>query len=307
MTDIHSAYLTRNPYFTCLENLPVQTDDLYLVYCGKEKCRPGHRFGPNQRHFHIIHFIKAGRGTLDMRGHHYDLGPGDIFWIPPGEEAWYEADMKVPWIYYWIGFDGFSANICLERAELTPDTPVLRAPELIEEVTGYINGMLDANQLTYSNSVKRNALLQLTMASLIDRAERMHKPEDSYAYTGAVYAHYARNYIDLNYSEQIRVSELADFIGVNRSYLSSSFKQLMGMSIQDYIVGVRMNRARSLLRGTDLKVNEIAQMVGYEDVLSFSKIFKAKNGMSPKSYRDVDTNLETFSEKVENSDRENKL
>jgi len=307
MVDKHTAIFTKNPDFTCLENLPAQNDGLYLIYCGREICRSGHRFGPNRRHFHLIHFIKDGKGTLDIAGRHFELKKGDAFWLPPGEEAWYEADKDNPWTYFWIGFDGLGAGVCVGRSGFTSDKPTISIPDLTDEACELIDKMLDANQLTYSNNLKRNSLLEWLFGVLIFDAEQKDNSESTYAYSGAVYAQYARNYIDLNYTEQIRVTELADFIGVNRSYLTNSFKQLMGISIQDYIIGLRISHARHLLRETDHKINTIAQMVGYDDVLSFSKIFKIKTGMSPNSYRKMETDLELDSEKIVDKKREENL
>ncbi|NVB76644.1 helix-turn-helix domain-containing protein, partial [Phocaeicola vulgatus] len=89
-----------------------------------------------------------------------------------------------------------------------------------------------------------------------------------------------------NYNRKVRVDELADRIGINRSYLAKSFKKLMGCSPQQFLVNLRMEKAVGMLKNTDLPVNQIAAQVGYENPLTFSKIFKQRYGISPKNYRE---------------------
>jgi two-component system response regulator YesN len=73
-------------------------------------------------------------------------------------------------------------------------------------------------------------------------------------------------------------------MSLNRRYLSRIFKEKMGMSIQEYIVAVRMKEAKRLL-SEGFRVFETAQLCGYEDAANFSKIFKRECGLSPAAYR----------------------
>ena len=93
-------------------------------------------------------------------------------------------------------------------------------------------------------------------------------------------------YIVENYSQKIKINELADYVGVNRSYLASSFKKATGYSPQEYLLSIRMERAKSLLETTDLPVNTISNSVGYSDQLAFSRMFKRYAGVSPTTYRE---------------------
>lgn len=108
---------------------------------------------------------------------------------------------------------------------------------------------------------------------------------------------HAMDYIAHHYREKIKISELADYIGVNRSYLTSSFKKAIGCSPQEYLVNLRMEKAREMLRNTGMQINAVAAAVGYQDQLAFSKIFKQHFGTSPKAYREMGEELQLVSEK----------
>lgn len=94
-----------------------------------------------------------------------------------------------------------------------------------------------------------------------------------------------------HYQERVKINELANFIGVNRSYLTSSFKKEMGCSPQEFLVDLRIKKAKALLKGTDMSINSVANAVGYTDQLAFSKVFKQHCGMSPKMYKEEKNEL----------------
>ena len=94
----------------------------------------------------------------------------------------------------------------------------------------------------------------------------------------------AIDYIHRNYA-QATVSQLADYIGINRSYLTSIFKRLVGVSPQKYLLNFRMEESALLLAESSLPVKTIASSVGYDNPLTFSKSFKAQYGCSPQNYR----------------------
>ena len=98
------------------------------------------------------------------------------------------------------------------------------------------------------------------------------------------YVQYAVQFIRSNY-QQLRIRDVAEYIGINRTYLTEIFTERMYMSPQEYLIQVRLSKAKELLRQTDLPINTVAREVGYEDQMSFSKIFKKRIGISPQQYR----------------------
>ena len=83
----------------------------------------------------------------------------------------------------------------------------------------------------------------------------------------------------------VSVQDLADSIGLNRSYLHRLFKSAIGSSVQEYLLDLRIRKACALLKSTELPVSIISLSVGYEDTLYFSRLFKRKKGVSPSQYR----------------------
>lgn len=92
-------------------------------------------------------------------------------------------------------------------------------------------------------------------------------------------------YIDQNYQSDLSLQEVAGKFFVSREYISRKFKQEYGINFSDYIVSVRIEKAKLLLQNPNLKLAQISEMVGFHDVKYFSKVFKKQVGSSPKDYR----------------------
>ena len=95
----------------------------------------------------------------------------------------------------------------------------------------------------------------------------------------------ARDYIDENYASDLNMAVVSNYVSMNYSLFSYSFKQYTGQNFVNYLKEVRIGKAKELLTGTDLKVIEISQMVGYDNEKHFMKTFKALCGVSPREYR----------------------
>lgn len=93
-------------------------------------------------------------------------------------------------------------------------------------------------------------------------------------------------YLQQNYMKDISLDNCADHIGTNPFFLSKSFKQVTGKNFIDYLTGLRMDKAKELLRESGLKINDVAEQVGYQHSY-FNRIFKKLEGMTPSRYREL--------------------
>ena len=92
-------------------------------------------------------------------------------------------------------------------------------------------------------------------------------------------------YINAHYNQNISLSNLAQNASVSRSYLSFLFKQELGENFSHYLTNTRIDHAREMLAGTNLKIYEIADRVGFDSPYYFSKVFKEVTGETCKDYR----------------------
>lgn len=96
-----------------------------------------------------------------------------------------------------------------------------------------------------------------------------------------------QQYIENNFSSQISLSDIADTVGLNSSYLSRIFKKETGESVTEYLTNCRIEKAKELLKDNNLRLRDISESIGFNDVSYFSNTFKKIVGVSPTEYRTI--------------------
>ncbi len=91
-------------------------------------------------------------------------------------------------------------------------------------------------------------------------------------------------YLREHYAEDVGLNEVAQLLDVTPIYLSHLFKKEVGMTFSAYVTKLRIDRAKELLRRGDKKIYEISEMVGYQTVQYFSKVFKRETNKTPKEF-----------------------
>ncbi|MCS7463346.1 helix-turn-helix domain-containing protein [Paenibacillus doosanensis] len=93
-------------------------------------------------------------------------------------------------------------------------------------------------------------------------------------------------YLQNHYMKEVSLDTCADFTGMNAVALSKAFKLITGKNFIDYLTELRMEKAKELLRDTELKINDVAVSVGYQHSY-FNRIFKKHVGYTPSHYREI--------------------
>jgi two-component system, response regulator YesN len=136
----------------------------------------------------------------------------------------------------------------------------LNTTETLEELISTLERLIsECNQQTIENKKKHS-----TDNELIDKA---------------------LDYIHQNYTEEMTLQRIADHIHISRNYFSIIFKKYIDKNFIDYVIELRVNKAKELLAGTALKIYEVAEKSGFNDVKYFSKVFKKLTGFSPVDFR----------------------
>ena len=95
------------------------------------------------------------------------------------------------------------------------------------------------------------------------------------------------DYINSNYMEKITTSILSEICGLSKSYFILQFKNMTGLSPHKYIINIRLEKAKQMLKDTSNSISEISFDLGFYDIHSFSKSFKSKYGFTPSEYRKI--------------------
>ncbi len=95
----------------------------------------------------------------------------------------------------------------------------------------------------------------------------------------------AKQYIQNHYSEPITQEEVSGAVGLSAAYFSALFKKVEGEGFAKYLISFRMEKAKALLRETNIPVSKICQQVGYNDLKHFTHTFEKATGVKPTVYR----------------------
>ena len=239
---------------------------IYVHDYGYHETEPAHSFGPAVRPYYLIHFIKSGEGTFINNNKAVKLKGGDAFIIRPGEVTTYYADTKNPWVYYWISFNGSYAQKLMESTT-DKDIATFKKQGLV--------ALMDAIDTTVSDEIGTLALLLTVLNSL--KTETIKVKDD--------FIQEAINYIENNYFKEFNASSLADDLKVSRAYFTTTFTKRTGETPYNYLLKIRIEKAKEYLTKSNLSVTEIAYSVGFSSLERFSELFKLKVGVSPSEFK----------------------
>lgn len=274
----HTYSVGSNPVYFDKQNL-------HVLFAGESQTLPLHQAGPKIYDYYLLHFIESGSGTFRTEQHNYGLGPGDCFLIHPGQLVSYLSDREQPWRYRWAAFTGADAGLLVQQAGFTPQQPVLTTAEG-SVIPGAMAGMLQA---FYANKESAHltslGYLYLIVGEAAERllsSSRLPGSESQVKRTVKQMIHYMAS----QYAHPVSIEQMCSSLGYNRAYLSRIFKQETGLSPVTYLLKLRIEKSRQLLRERpELSVEQVAASVGLTDALYFSRQFKRFCAQSPTAYR----------------------
>ncbi|MBE7010005.1 MAG: AraC family transcriptional regulator [Ruminococcaceae bacterium] len=112
-----------------------------------------------------------------------------------------------------------------------------------------------------------------------------------YSQKHASLIHKASEYMNLHYAEHITQNHVASHVYLSPSYFSKVFKETLGISFNEYLNKVRIEKSKKLLLNPEINIEKVSSMVGYENRSYFGKIFKEYTGVTPKKYRESNKTL----------------
>ena len=256
---------------------PVSTS-LTLHFCGWQACLPSHSFGPAIRPHFLIHLILKGKGYYYVGETKYSLQAGEMFLIMPGVTTYYEADELDPWEYCWIGFDGLEAKRILDYCGLN-ESNLIKTVSSCGELKKYLLDMVRKFENGITNEFERLSYLY-HIFSLLTGTDEDHNVSIS-----ANYLALAKVYIHNNYSYDIKITDIAKYIGIDRTYLYRLFIKENNISPQQYLIQYRLSISKHMLENTNHSMMEIIYSCGFQDLPSFYKHFKKSFGLTPGQYK----------------------
>ncbi len=235
-----------------------------IELAGISYCDGSYRITRTDSPITVIEYVIDGEGTVSVNGKNYHPTAGDVYILRRGTNHVYYADAKNPWVKIFLNLKGdFPAGAI--SAYLPGDPVVIHNSSVrnqFEVLLGYtrMREKLDDTEIFRLCALEFHRLLMMLSPSVPltqrDETERV------------------RDFIDKNSRRIIPNDELAKLIYRSQDYMIKKFHAAYGVTPYDYQLHRKMENAKRLLCETHLPVKEIAAMLGYNDAMYFSNIFK---------------------------------
>ena len=258
--------------------------------------------------YSLVRYVVSGTATFSLGDTHYEVGPGDVFYIPQGSILSCAAKEEIVFISIrFIGSIQLASTDMLQMLWKVPiqhnfaDTPdmlsyfervyasaLTRSTFKMLEIRGYLNLICaqlarvskeNFNRDSTLEEDRRNTEAHFDAQSIRHRAEksaRTNKDPRITIIVDTIITHPEKNFTS---------KELCELAGFSESTLRRLFKEQTGKTLYDFIKDTKMTNAARKLLVTNEPISSIAYELGYEAPSYFAKCFKEVFGISPLEYR----------------------
>ena len=221
-------------------------------------------------HYGEIFWCAEGSGTVLWQGTKYLLGPGDVFYFPPGSRHDFTPSEN-GCSYYWLSIDGENAGILFDSLGLSPGvTQTGTCPEtLFEQLANCLKNNIRESQLKALSTAFEILTIAVSPPQVKTRAMEQVK-----------------DFIDQNFTQaELDINGIAQHFGMHRVALSRKFRTRYGIAPGEYLSSLRIQKGISLLISTELAVKEIAEKCGFSSADYFTKSIRKATGFAPGAVR----------------------
>ncbi|WP_457271846.1 helix-turn-helix domain-containing protein [Pedobacter sp. UYEF25] len=231
---------------------------------------------------YYIVFISSGKGIFaSALTPETNVHEGSCFFLFPGVKHRYKPDVRSGWEEYWVGFNGLYAKQLMSQDFFSETEPLVKiGPN--KEILLLFRNILETVKNSLPGYPQQIAGLSLQLLGHVNTIS------SSLGYSenpiGKLISK-ATFIIHESFENALDMEALARQLPMGYAAFRKSFKLVTGESPNQYHLNLRLNRAKDLLNSTILNISEIATQTGFDSVFYFSRLFKKKHGVSPKSYR----------------------
>lgn len=236
---------------------------------------------PTGRRDYQLLYIAKGKGHFYFDGKEQIITEGNMILYRPNEVQMYYYYAPDKTEAYWVHFTGRHVESILEFYEL-PETENVFYTGTSPDYQWMYRQMIQELQLCRANYEELLSLMLRHIFIMINRYIVEGRKAGSDIQNEI---ERATHYFNENYNKPLNIDEYAESRHMSTCWFIRSFKQILKVTPMQYILSLRMANAQSLLETSEYNISEIAETVGYDNPLYFSRLFHKHIGVSPSEYR----------------------
>lgn len=268
---------------------------LSLLSYGRESCSPNKQCLNVKRPHYVLHFVFYGKGMLRYgNGHENILGRGDVFLLYANESYSYAPNKNDPWTYSWLTIEGENLDELFSECGFTKEKPYIRLND-IEFFVNHLGKLIDAYGSDVMYEFERSSYMLLLFSKMIQQNKKKKNAEEENLEKRRS-LRTAISYIRDNYMLDLDIYKIAASVFLSESYLKHLFKEMVGMSVTEFLNRYRISKACLMFeQSPDMNDAQIAQKVGYDNYTYFVRVFTKYLGVSPREYKKTNSTEDPFS------------
>lgn len=279
----HSDFIANNRIIYTASSF-AKTSLIYLQEVGFLQAKSQHVSKRDHLVSYLFFIVTSGTGYLDYEGTTYSLKAGDCVFIDCRKPYAHRTSENL-WQLRWVHFYGPNMNHIYEKYAERGGRPYFH-PDNLDE---YNYLLQELYELAASDDYVRDMMIYEKIISLLTllMKESWHPEHSRKTVTGSKkqMLQDIKDYLDSNYQKKVSLDELSHMFFINKFYLTRVFKEQFGLSINNYLLQIRITHAKQLLRFTDMTLEAIGSECGMGDPNYFSRMFKKVEGISPREFR----------------------
>lgn len=221
-----------------------------------------------------MHYVCSGKGKLHMTNKVISLSPGDIFITFP--DTFFSIESEEDFTYMYISFLGSRANMIMDNLTISSQNFLFHN---CQEVYDFWKNGLDMNPEIIDLIAESILLYSFSfIGSKIIQINSKNSSKDTAASV-------IKKYIDDNFfNHNMSLKMISAELSYSPKYISSIFKKKFNIGIIEYLNTIRVQNSCTLMKQGFTSITDVSNQCGFTDAQYFSKVFKQKMGVSPKSY-----------------------
>lgn len=277
---------TRFHYDNIYREKPIELNNIELIQIGEICLEAGFEIENHEQFCYEISYIISGKGEFIYNGTETSVSVGDLIINPDKYIHSIKADCNDEINFCYMGFRLKDKNSEIAKRFLNSvnDNQIIK--KMSRDIYTYYKNAME--EIYHRENIDK-LLTEMYLSQIILLATRQKEFESSNyekvktsGITRPVYL--IIKYIDRNIEMPLTVSGIADSLGYSPYYISHLFKSKMHVTLQEYIISKKIEKAKKMIEDNRYSITKISEKLSFNNIQSFSRSFKKITGIPPKEY-----------------------